>query len=128
MPPARRERDPRTGRYTSSRENTEDLAGPSGSVPGAFDEPTETTPGADETVEILEGIRDETRSASDIEEEDPSEQLQGELVSGILGARDLTSRMSEESAIPAYQAVIPQKIATFNIERLDWMNVSSWKA
>jgi hypothetical protein len=98
MPPARRERDPRTGRYISSRENTEDLAGHSGSVPGAFDEPTETTPGAsdtveaietpetlerseaDETVEILEGIRDETRSASDIRTEDPSKQLQDELV------------------------------------------------
>jgi hypothetical protein len=115
-------------------------------VPGAFDEieptetapgasetvetieTTETTPGADETVEILEGIRDETRSASNIKGEDPSEQLQGELVSRILGARDLTSRMSEESAIPAYQAVIPQKIATFNIERLDRTNISSWKA
>jgi hypothetical protein len=80
MPPARREQDPRTGRYISSRENTEDLAGPLGSEPGAFDQPTKTTPGADETVEILEGIRDETRSASDIRTEDPSEQLQDELV------------------------------------------------
>jgi hypothetical protein len=90
MPPARRERDPRTRRYVSSRENTEDLAGPSRSVPGAFDEPTETapgasdtveaieptetTPGADDIVKILEGIRDETRSASDTKGiEDPSE-------------------------------------------------------
>jgi hypothetical protein len=34
----------------------EDLAGPSGSVPGAFNkiEPTETAPGASETVKILE--------------------------------------------------------------------------
>ena len=56
MPPARRrERDPWTGRYISSRENTGDLAGPS--VPGAFDEliemidQTETAPGASETVD-----------------------------------------------------------------------------
>jgi hypothetical protein len=64
-------------------------------VPRAFDEPTETTPGADETVEIQEGIRDETQSASNIEGEDPSEQLQGELVSGILGARDLMSDVQD---------------------------------
>jgi hypothetical protein len=43
-------------------------------------EPTETTPGADETVAILEGIQDETQSASDTRTEDPSEQLQDELV------------------------------------------------
>jgi hypothetical protein len=35
---------------------------------------------ADEIVEILEGIRDETRSTSDTRIEDPSEQLQDELV------------------------------------------------
>jgi hypothetical protein len=97
-------------------------------VPGAFDEieptetapgasetvetieTTETTPGADKTVEILEGIRDETRSGSDTREsEDPSEQLQGELASG----------MPEELGIPAYQAVTPQKITVFNIKKLD---------
>jgi hypothetical protein len=103
---------------------------PTKTAPGASEtvetlETTETTPGADETVKIQEGIWDETRSASNIKGEDPSEQLQGELVSGILGARDLTSRMLEESAIPAYQAVIPQKIATFNIKRLDRTNMSS---
>jgi hypothetical protein len=66
-------------------------------MPGAFDEPTETTPGAsdtvkvietpetlerseaDETVEIQEGIRDETQSTSDTEGNNPSEQLQVEL-------------------------------------------------
>jgi hypothetical protein len=56
MPPAQREQDPWTGRYVPSRENTEDLAGPSRSVPGAFDEPTETAPGASDTVEAIEPI------------------------------------------------------------------------
>jgi hypothetical protein len=99
MLPARR-RDPWTGRYISSRENTEDLAGPSRSVPGAFDElietidRTETAPGASETVKIeltetTEATVYETaetdktvkriRSASGIEIDDPSEQLQAEL-------------------------------------------------
>jgi hypothetical protein len=96
---------------------------PTETAPGASEtveifETTETTPGADETVEIQEGIWDETQSASDTRTEDPREQLQGEL----------TSRMSEAIEIPAYQAVTPQKIATFNIEKLDWTNVSSWKA
>ena len=168
MPPARRrERDPRTGRYISSRESTEDLGGPSRSVPGAFDEPvetidqTETAPGASETVEIEPtetteatvyetAETDETvertepderiQSASGIEI-DPSEQLQAELaaedpdwqpqgepVSGILGIEESTSGMSGEFEIPAYQAVTPQKIVTFNIEKLDRTNVSSWKA
>jgi hypothetical protein len=36
--------------------------------------------------------------------------------------------MSGEFKIPAYQAVTPQKIVTFNIEKLDWTNMSSWKA
>jgi hypothetical protein len=49
-------------------------------------------------------------------------------VSGILGLRELTSGMSEVIEIPAYQAVTPQKIAIFNIKKLDWTNVSSWKA
>jgi hypothetical protein len=64
MPPAQQERDPRTRRYISSQENTKDLAGPLGSVPGAFNQLTKTTPGADKIVKILEGIQDETRSAS----------------------------------------------------------------
>jgi hypothetical protein len=69
-------------------------------VPGAFDEIklTKTAPGAsktvetiktpetlerskaDETVKILEGIQDETRSASNTRTEDPSKQLQDKLV------------------------------------------------
>jgi hypothetical protein len=36
--------------------------------------------------------------------------------------------MLEESVIPAYQEVIPQKITTFNIKKLDQINISSWKA
>jgi hypothetical protein len=69
----------------------EDLAGPLGSVPGAFDKIkptktapgasktvktikiTETTPGADETVKIQEGIQDETQSTSDTKGNNPSE-------------------------------------------------------
>jgi hypothetical protein len=78
MRPARRERDPRTGRYVQSRENTEDLAGPSGSVPGAFDEikPTKTAPGASKTVKILETTETTPGADETVEiREDPSEQL-----------------------------------------------------
>jgi hypothetical protein len=46
-----RERDPRTGRFISSRENTREPTGPS--VPGAFDEPTDTRE-TSETVERIE--------------------------------------------------------------------------
>jgi hypothetical protein len=60
--------------------------------------------------------------------EDPDRQLQGEPVSGILGIEESTSGMSGESEIPAYQAVEPQKIVAFNIEKLDRTNVTSWKA
>jgi hypothetical protein len=49
-------------------------------MPGAFNQPTETTPGADETVKILEGIQDETQSTSNTKgTEDPSKQLQDKL-------------------------------------------------
>jgi transposase InsO family protein len=128
-----RRRDPRTGRFLS-RENTEEPAGPS--VPGAFEnddqdlldtleasEPIETHR-TSETIENIEPTettepteRDESNE-TDETVEDSERQLQEELASG----------MPEELAVPAYQAVTPQKIATFNTEKLDRTNVSSWKA
>jgi transposase InsO family protein len=95
-------------------------------VPGAFDEPSETiepieTPESsetiartesDETVEIIEQNTVRDRST------DPSEQILGELA----------SKMVEGPRIPAYQEVAPKKLATFNTEKLDRNNVSSWKA
>jgi hypothetical protein len=38
----------------------EDLAGPLGSMPGAFNKLTKTTPKVDKIVKILEGIQDKT--------------------------------------------------------------------
>jgi hypothetical protein len=134
-----RRRDARKGRFLS-RENTEEPAGPS--VPGAFDndhqglpetlevpEPIET-PEMSETIETIKRIKStETTEATEATERDepaetdetvgdPERQLQEELASG----------MSEESVVPTYQAVTPQKIATFNTEKLDRTNVSRWKA
>lgn len=100
MPP--RERDLRTGRYISSRENTRELEG-SEALPGAI---KIDVPGAHEPAEIAEADRTTER----------------------IRAEESTSRMSEESDIPTYMAVTPRKIATFSIEKLDRTNASSWKA
>lgn len=100
MPP--RERDLRTGRYISSRENTRELEG-SEALPGAI---KIDVPGAHEPAEIAEADRTTER----------------------IRAEEPTSRMSEESDIPTYMAVTPRKIATFSIEKLDRTNASSWKA
>ncbi|KAF7586829.1 hypothetical protein BBP40_008254 [Aspergillus hancockii] len=152
-----RERDPRTGRFLRCTETVkpaessvvpgafetddrEDLPEtPEAPEPTETDEATEldTPAEKDETVEINESsieprIESTVESSSEsIEifpggylereetpEKDPDRQLQEELIFAML----------EESEIPAYTAVTPQKIATFSIKKLDWTNVSSWKA
>jgi hypothetical protein len=60
----------------------EDLAGPLGSVPGAFNKikPTKTAPGASETVKILKTTETTPGADKTVEiREDLSEQLQLEL-------------------------------------------------
>jgi hypothetical protein len=65
MPLAQQEQDPWTGRYISSQENTKDLAGLLGSVPGAFNELTKTTPGASDTAKAIETPETLERSEAD---------------------------------------------------------------
>ncbi|KAI9034788.1 uncharacterized protein KD926_005579 [Aspergillus affinis] len=133
MRPARRQRDPQTGRYVSSRESTEDLARPN--IPGTFDDPIETTEPT-ETVKETEPIetpetlkRNDTsetientvpeeiiRSASGIAIEDPSEQLQAELA----------GRMA--TPIPEPKEAKPIKLLPFDIPNLTKQNVRTWKS
>jgi hypothetical protein len=89
-------------------------------VPGAFDKPTETTPGADETVEILEGIRDKTQSASDTRTEDPSEQLQDELVL-------LAMARGDQPSLPPLDKGERIKLVRVKYEVLSESNVRLWK-
>jgi hypothetical protein len=102
-------------------------------VPGAFNDPTETAPGASETVEIfeltettpgaseivkiLEGIRDETRSTSRSKGNNPSEQLQVELA----------VRMAT-TPIPKPKEANPIKLIQFDIPNLTKQNVRTWKS
>jgi hypothetical protein len=94
---------------------------PTETAPGASEtvetiETTETTPGADETVEIQEGIRDETRSTSDTKGNNPSEQLQVELV----------VRMAT-TPIPKPKEANLIKLVQFDIPNLTKQNVRTWK-
>jgi hypothetical protein len=99
---------------------------PTETAPGASEtveifEPTETTPGADETVEIQEGIRDETRSASGIERtEDPSEQLQDELVL-------LAMARGDQPSLPLLNKGERIKPVGVKYEVLSESNVYLWK-
>jgi hypothetical protein len=75
---------------------------------------------ADETVEILEGIRDETRSASDTRTEDPSKQLQDELAL-------LAMARGDQPSLPPLDKGERIKPVRVKYEVLSELNVRLWK-
>jgi hypothetical protein len=143
MPPARR-RDPQTGRYISSRENTEDLAGPSQSVPGVLDElietidRTETAPGASEMVKIeptetTEATVYETAEMDEtVERTEPDERIQGASSIKIDNpSRQLQAELAVEMAttpIPKPKEAKPIKLVQFKIPNLIKQNIRTWKS
>jgi hypothetical protein len=88
-------------------------------VPRAFDELTKTTPGASDTAEAIKTPETLERSEADkpVEiQEDPSEQLQVELV----------VRMAI-TPIPKPKEATLIKLVQFNIPNLIKQNVRTWK-